>query len=106
MRTMNPMRIPAVTTEMFIADQLASNYDVVEPESYRIGESDDCDWSEIEGRAAECGREDGDVTYRGVYICTAWNDEDGGDIVDADGNPMTEKDIANVCRKIDTEKNQ
>jgi hypothetical protein len=68
---------------------------------FGIGKLDGLTWSTIEGYAAEASREDGAVTYRGQYICTVFNDEWGGDIIDADGKSMTESQVQAAIDEID-----
>lgn len=60
-------------------------------------------WNEIEGYAAELSRNDGNVTYRAKYLCTVYNDADGGDILDADGETMTDTQVQSAIDDIDNE---
>ena len=60
---------------------------------FELGQLDDLSWGEIEGRAAETTRDDGDVCYRGRFLCTVFNDERGGDILDEHGRSMTDEQV-------------
>ena len=60
-------------------------------------------WMSVEGYAAELTRDNGDVYYRDRYVCTVWNDEDGGDMVGLNGNRMTDAGVRRKCRRIDRE---
>ena len=73
---------------------------------FQIGALSGLTWNEIEGHAGQVGRQNGDVWYCGKYLCTAFNDEDGGDIVNADGRPMTDNDIQVAIEAIDVAREQ
>jgi len=58
-------------------------------------------WGSVGGYAAELSRENGDMYYRGRYVCTVWNDEDGGDQTNARGHRITDAGVQRKCRRID-----
>ena len=71
------------------------------PDEFGMGKLDDLTWAAIEGYAGEVSRDDGEVTYRGEFLCVAYNDADGGDIEDDDGTPMTDEQVQARIREID-----
>ena len=76
--------------------------DAQHPNGFSFGKLTDLDWDDIEGYAAEADRDNGDVHYRGQFLCTAYNDADGGDIEDIDGNHMSDEQVQARINEIDT----
>jgi len=58
-------------------------------------------WGSVGSYAAELSRENGDVYYRGQYVCTSFNDADGGDQIGANGRRITDAGVQRKCRRID-----
>ena len=59
-------------------------------DDFSIGKLDGLTWDEIAGHSAEVGLEDGEVLYRGQFLCFAFNDADGGSTLDGRHEPMTD----------------
>lgn len=70
---------------------------------FSLGKLTGLTWEEIEGHAAETVQADGDVSYRGKYLCTVFNDSDGGDVLDGDGNPMSDDAVQSAIIAIDSQ---
>jgi hypothetical protein len=68
---------------------------------FSIGKLTGLTWDEIDGYAAEATYETGDVCYRDHYVCTAFNDDDGGDTLDENDNPISDEQIQARITKID-----
>jgi len=58
-------------------------------------------WDEIDGYAAEVDRQHGDVSYRGHYLCTVFNDADGGDTIGGTGRHMSDQTVQRRINQID-----
>lgn len=68
---------------------------------FAIGKLTGLTWREVDNYAAELSRSDGDVYYRELFVCTVYNDENGGDTVDADGIHMTDERVQACIDEID-----
>lgn len=69
---------------------------------FSIGKLTGLDWQEICGHAAEVAREDGDVYYRGRFVCTVFNDDGGGDTLNEAGEPITDAQVQAAIDEIDS----
>lgn len=49
---------------------------------FEMGTESGLEWRDIEANAAEATRDDGDVWYRGLYLCTVYNYEHGDHMTD------------------------
>ena len=58
-------------------------------------------WDDILGYAAETIRENGSVYYRGEFLSTMYNDEDGGGVLDAAGISMSDEQVQARIAEID-----
>lgn len=71
------------------------------PDGFQIGRVKGLTWNSVCGYAAEVTKRNGDVYYRGEFVCTVWNDEDGGDQVNANGRRMSDDAVLRAVRAID-----
>jgi len=76
---------------------------IADRNGFGLGKLEGLTWSSVCNYYAETERDDGDTTYRGQYICTGWNDEDGGDLIDANGRSIDDDDVEALCQAIDRE---
>ena len=70
---------------------------------FAIGQLVDLSYSEVEGHAAELTHDQGDVFYRGCFVATMFNDEGGGDVLDQEGQPMSDEQVQARIDVIDTD---
>lgn len=77
--------------------------DLAEPHGFELGKLAGLTWRDVSDHAAEVAREDGDVWYRGRFVCTVWNAEAGGDQVNEAGETMSDDDVLAACRQIDAD---
>ena len=75
-----------------------------QPNGFSVGKCCGYTWDECESACCEWTRENGDVRYRGEYLCTMYNDADGGDIVGATGRHLSDATVQRKIAKIDRAK--
>ncbi len=71
--------------------------------AFSMGKQNGINWATVCGNAAEVDCEHGEVRYRGEFVATMFNDEDGGDVLDMDGRPMTDAAVQERIYAIDRE---
>jgi len=83
--------------------ELPDGMSVEKKHGFSVGCLAGLSWGSVGGYAAELSRETGDVYYRGEYVCTVYNDEDGGDQIGATGQRISDAGVQRKCRRIDRE---